>query len=198
MSMPKTSELYEDPLRKSLGHSSLYIRGNRVRHGRVAVSLQDQSHIEWSNLIFLQFHPVFRMIMVAVAILKVMMGPIQSVYPIVYCNDVMDYHPVLIFIKYFYFFCCDALYAIDTFLHMAHRQVVDKAMRREHLPKSAIWLICDLLSLIPFFRLIVTDPCGPAQIWPNILLFNEFLVLTGLMKDMQPTCLDQFLCCRLH
>ncbi|XP_063898424.1 uncharacterized protein LOC110381481 isoform X1 [Helicoverpa armigera] len=89
----------------------------------------------------------------------------------------MDHHPALIIIKYTYYYACDSIYGIDTFLHIVHRQVSDKAMRREHLQKSAILLLCDILSLIPFFRLVTTDPCPIPQMWPNILKFNEFLVI---------------------
>lgn len=74
MSLPKTSELYEDPLRRpSTGYSTPHVRGIRVTHGRNIIIPSEESHIEWSNLIFLPFHPVFRMVVVAVVFIKAMM-----------------------------------------------------------------------------------------------------------------------------
>ncbi|XP_022838087.1 uncharacterized protein LOC111365121 [Spodoptera litura] len=176
MASPR-SEAYEDPLRKRSNTSGIVsiITHDEVggkKHRRV-----EEPEIEWSDLIFLPFHPVFKLFVLVAVLIKVMLGPVQAVYPIVYCNDVMDYHPVLIGIKYCYWYFCDSIYGIDTFLHIVHRQVVDKAMRREHLPKSAFWLLIDILSLLPLFRLTINDPCPPAQVWPNILAFNEFLVI---------------------
>lgn len=58
------------------------------------------------------------------------------------------------------------------------RQVTDKAMRREYMPKSAFLLLLDILSLIPFFRLITQDAeCNERiQLYPNLLTYNEFLM----------------------
>ncbi|XP_030020261.2 uncharacterized protein LOC115440191 [Manduca sexta] len=144
--------------------------------------LLEETHIEWSNLIFLPFHPVFKLAVLFSVIVKSILGPIQSVYPIVYCSNVMDRDPFLFFIKYFYWYCCDAIYGVDTFLHIVHRQVTDKAMRREYLPKSAFLLLLDLISLIPFFRMVVSDICPPTQLWPNILAFTEFVIIYRVVE----------------
>uniref|UniRef100_A0A2H1WZX0 SFRICE_009550 n=1 Tax=Spodoptera frugiperda TaxID=7108 RepID=A0A2H1WZX0_SPOFR len=175
MASPR-SEAYEDPLRKQSNVSRTVSIATEEVGGKKQRTVEEPE-IEWSDLIFLPFHPVFKLFVLAAVLIKVMLGPIQAVYPIVYCNDVMDYHPVLIGIKYCYWYFCDSIYGIDTFLHIVHRQVVDKAMRRGHLPKSAFWLLIDIFSLLPLFRLAVNNPCPPAQVWPNILAFNEFLVI---------------------
>ncbi|XP_075977962.1 uncharacterized protein LOC142977760 [Anticarsia gemmatalis] len=139
--------------------------------------LDEEFRIEWSNLIFLPFHPVFKLLVLASVILKTTLGPLQSVYPILYCSSFMDSHIILQMTKNYYWYFADIIYSIDTLLHITHRQVTDKAMRREHLPKSAFLLLLDLLSLIPFFRLFVQEFCPPAQLWPNVLAYSEFLVI---------------------
>ncbi|KAH9636000.1 hypothetical protein HF086_005852 [Spodoptera exigua] len=189
MSLPR-SETYQDPLRKrhSIGKLSKTTQDGSKREGLTAT---EEPEIEWSNLIFLPFHPVFKLFVLVTVFIKVMLGPIQAVYPIIYCNDVMDYHPVLISIKYSYWYLCDVIYGIDTFLHIVHRQVVDKAVRREHLPKSAFWLLVDIFSLLPLFRLAVKNPCPTAQVWPNILAFNEFLIIHQVLLKR----LDRYLLC---
>nr|XP_037868548.1 uncharacterized protein LOC101743360 isoform X2 [Bombyx mori] len=135
------------------------------------------SNIEWSNLIFLPFHSGFKLMVLFSVLIKSVLGPIQSVYPIVYCLDVMDQNMCLSFVKYFYWYCCDTIYGVDTFLHIVHRQVTEKAMRREYLPKSAFYLLLDIVSLIPFYRLVEENICPPTAIWPNILAFTEFVVI---------------------
>ncbi|KAF9415416.1 hypothetical protein HW555_006943 [Spodoptera exigua] len=186
------SETYQDPLRKrhSIGKLSKTTQDGSKREGLTAT---EEPEIEWSNLIFLPFHPVFKLFVLVTVFIKVMLGPIQAVYPIIYCNDVMDYHPVLICIKYSYWYLCDVIYGIDTFLHIVHRQVVDKAVRREHLPKSAFWLLVDIFSLLPLFRLAVKNPCPTAQVWPNILAFNEFLIIYRIIDYFELRCTHSYL-----
>ncbi|XP_050351167.1 uncharacterized protein LOC126773950 [Nymphalis io] len=137
----------------------------------------EKSSIRWSNVLFMPFHPVFRSIVIAVVIIKTTIGPIQSVYPIVYCWETMEEVPELAFIKMLYLYFCDTIYGLDTFLHMLHRQVTEEAMRREYLPKSAFLLLLDILSLIPFYRIMAEDVCSPVDIWPNILSFTEFVII---------------------
>nr|XP_049707437.1 uncharacterized protein LOC110381372 isoform X2 [Helicoverpa armigera] len=168
----RRSEAYDDPL-KQKSHEKLPVPG-KISEAK-SVSLQEAG-IQWSNLIFLPFHPIFEMFIVFGVCIKVVLGPIQAVYPIVYCSELMEKHSFLTFIKYFYLYFCDSLYGIDTFLHIVHRQVTDKAMRREHLPKSAGLLLIDIISLIPMFHL-TSETCPPVQLWPNILAFNEYLVI---------------------
>ncbi|CAH2230056.1 jg20265 [Pararge aegeria aegeria] len=137
----------------------------------------EETCIRWSNLIFLPFHPVFKCLVVTMVIIKTILGPIQSVYPIVYCWTTMDYVPFLLFIKIVYLYFCDPIYGVDTFLHILHRQVTDEAMRREYLPKSAFLLLLDIISLIPFYRLVSEEACEPPEFYPNILSFTEFVIV---------------------
>ncbi|XP_052741512.1 uncharacterized protein LOC112050590 [Bicyclus anynana] len=137
----------------------------------------EETNIRWSNLIFLPFNPVFNSVVVTMVIIKTILGPIQSVYPIVYCWNTMDYVPFLVWIKILYLYICDPIYGVDTFLHILHRQVTDEAMRREHLPKSAFLLLLDIISLIPFYRLVSDESCEPAEFYPNILSFTEFVII---------------------
>ncbi|XP_046965855.1 uncharacterized protein LOC124534190 [Vanessa cardui] len=137
----------------------------------------DETSIRWSNVLFIPFHPVFRSVVIAVVIIKTIIGPIQSVYPIVYCWDTMEDIPELSFIKLLYLYFCDPIYGLDTFLHMLHRQVTEEAMRREYLPKSAFLLLLDILSLIPFYRIMAEEVCSPVELWPNVLSFTEFVII---------------------
>ncbi|XP_052757633.1 uncharacterized protein LOC113519257 [Galleria mellonella] len=138
--------------------------------------------IQWSNLIFLPFHPVFKIIVLFSVILKTILGPIQSVYPIVYCSNVMDTNWFTSILKYYYLSLCDIFYFIDTLLHIIHRQVADKAVRREHLPKSALLLILDIISLIPCFEMVSSEVCPEVQLWPNVLCFNEFVIIYRVVE----------------
>ncbi|XP_068633507.1 uncharacterized protein [Battus philenor] len=140
-------------------------------------ALLEDSNIRWSNLLFLPFHPVFKFMVLLSVIVKSIFGPLQSVYPIVYCWDVLDHDIYLCLIKYFYVYCSDLIYGIDTCLHIMHRQVTDEAMRREFLPKSAFKLLIDILCLIPFFRLMIHVVCSDIEMWPNILSFIEFVTI---------------------
>ncbi|XP_072948799.1 uncharacterized protein [Epargyreus clarus] len=140
-------------------------------------ALEDDNGIQWSNIIFLPFHSVFKLFVLISVIIKTILGPIQSVYPIVYCWNVMSLNPHLHIIQYLYMYCCDPIYGIDTFLHMVHRQVTDEAMKREYLPKSAFLLILDVISIVPLIRLVTNETCPPVQLWPNILTFSEFIIV---------------------
>uniref|UniRef100_A0A2H1VVY2 SFRICE_007402 n=1 Tax=Spodoptera frugiperda TaxID=7108 RepID=A0A2H1VVY2_SPOFR len=175
MPLRKSEGAMDDPLKQTSKSIDKITAISKMLENKTGTT--EDSKIEWSNLIFLPFQPVFQLFVLLSVIVKVLLGPIQSVYPIVYCGEVMDQTPVLLFIKYCYWYFCDALYGIDTFLHIVHRQVTDQAMRREHLPKSAGLLIIDLISLIPFLRLVMPNPCPVPRLWPNILAFNEFLVI---------------------
>ncbi|XP_045447816.1 uncharacterized protein LOC123656152, partial [Melitaea cinxia] len=137
----------------------------------------EDTEIRWSNLLFLPFHPIFRGIVIFMVVIKTILGPIQSVYPIVYCWETMDVVPLWSFIKFLYLYCCDPIYGLDTFLHMLHRQVTEEAMRRQYLPKPAFLLFLDILSLIPFYRIMAEEVCAPVSLWPNILSFSEFLIV---------------------
>ncbi|XP_069359581.1 uncharacterized protein [Maniola hyperantus] len=143
----------------------------------------DETYIHWTNLIFLPFHPVFKCIIVTVVIIKTILGPIQSVYPIVHCWDTMDYEPFLVLIKILYLYFCDPLYGVDTFLHILHRQITDEAARREYLPKSAFLLLLDIISLIPFYRLLSEVGCNPVQLYPNIISFTEFVIVYRIVDS---------------
>ncbi|XP_013144136.1 PREDICTED: uncharacterized protein LOC106107699 isoform X2 [Papilio polytes] len=136
-----------------------------------------ESSINWSNLIFLPFHPVFKFLVLLSVIAKSTFGPLQAVYPIIYCSDVLDYNIYLFLLKYFYMYCSDVIYGIDTCLHIMHRQVTDEAMRREFLPKSAFLLLIDLLCIIPFFHLMSNVVCTEVEYWPNMLSFIEFITI---------------------
>ncbi|CAH2096427.1 unnamed protein product [Euphydryas editha] len=137
----------------------------------------EDTEIRWSNLLFLPFHPIFKGVVIIMVVIKTILGPVQSVYPIVYCWETMDVVPLWSFIKFLYLYCCDPIYGLDTFLHMLHRQVTEEAMRREYLPKSAFLLFLDILSLIPFHRIMAEDVCAPVTLWPNLLSFSEFLII---------------------
>ncbi|CAK1580027.1 unnamed protein product [Parnassius mnemosyne] len=137
----------------------------------------EENYIRWSNLLFLPFHPVAKLLVLLSVIVKSILGPLQSIYPIVYCWDVLDRNIYLWLIKAFYFYGCDLIYGIDTCLHIMHRQVTDEAMRREYLPKSAFLLFIDIACLIPFFRLMIFDDCTEVKFFPNILCFIEFVTI---------------------
>ncbi|KAJ0176781.1 hypothetical protein K1T71_007960 [Dendrolimus kikuchii] len=113
--------------------------------------MSEEARIEWSNLIFLPFHPVWKLIILFSVLIKIML----VIYKILYYADIMM--PV-------------------------REQVTDKARRREHLPKSAFLLLIDILSLIPFYRLVVTDLCPPVQLYPNILAFSEFFIIYRIVE----------------
>ncbi|XP_045772841.1 uncharacterized protein LOC123872557 [Maniola jurtina] len=153
----------------------------------------DETYISWSNLIFLPFHPVFKCLVVTVVIIKTILGPIQSVYPIVHCWDTMNYEPFLVLIKILYLYICDPIYGVDTFLHILHRQVTDEAMRREYLPKSAFLLLLDIISLIPFYRLLSEDSCNPVELYPNILSFTEFVIVYRIADSFSLLTTHNFL-----
>ncbi|CAB3236660.1 unnamed protein product [Arctia plantaginis] len=149
-------------------------------HNKNIESIDEDARIEWSNLIFLPFHPVFQKLVLICVIVKTYVGPLQSVDPYVRCWTVDKNHDFLLnlFIV-LYSYLADAVYGIDTLLHIIHRQVTDKAMRREYMPKSAFLLLLDILSLIPFFRLVTQDAeCNErTQLYPNLLTYNEFLII---------------------
>ncbi|CAK1556427.1 unnamed protein product [Leptosia nina] len=133
--------------------------------------------IHWSNLLFLPFNPTVKAIVLIAVIIKTVMGPIQAVYPIVYCWDTLDYDTSLILLKGAYLYLCDPIYSIDTLLHILHRQITDEAMKREYLPKSGFLILLDIVSLIPFFSLLQDGPCAPVEFSPNIYAFSEFVII---------------------
>ncbi|KAH9636001.1 hypothetical protein HF086_005853 [Spodoptera exigua] len=114
----KWSEGYDEPPTQTSRSTEKIVITSKIPESKTETL--EESKIEWSNLIFLPFHPVFQLFVLCSVFLKVVLGPIQSVYPIVYCSDVMDRTPVLLFIKYCYWYFCDAIYGIDTFLHIVH------------------------------------------------------------------------------
>ncbi|XP_063825927.1 uncharacterized protein LOC135075413 [Ostrinia nubilalis] len=142
----------------------------------------EESQICWSDVIFLPFNPVFKMFVLVSVIAKSILGPVRSVYSITHCSPIMDQYIYLTFVKYFYWYFCDIIYFADTFFHIVHRQVTDKAMRREHLPKSAFLLLLDVIALVPFYTLSTYDLCPPVQLWPNILAFSEFIVIYRVVE----------------
>ncbi|CAH0398459.1 unnamed protein product [Chilo suppressalis] len=142
----------------------------------------EENHITWSDLFFLPFHPVFKLIVLMSVIVKCMLGPIQAVYPIIHCSDVIDKNLYLSVMKYFYTYFSDVIYFLDTFLHIIHRQVTETTMKREYLPKSAFLLLIDVISLIPFYALMTYENCALAELWPNILAFTEFIVIYRVVQ----------------
>lgn len=73
----RMSEAYADPLRKASAVSTTS-RGTSVstriaRQSERIVTVQDESTIEWSNLIFMPFHPVFRMFVLFMVFIKVIL-----------------------------------------------------------------------------------------------------------------------------
>jgi hypothetical protein len=48
-------------------------------------------------------------------------GPIEAVFSIVHCTNVMDRDVYLSVIKYCYWYLCDLIYFVDTFFHIVHR-----------------------------------------------------------------------------
>ncbi|KAL0883348.1 hypothetical protein ABMA27_016755 [Loxostege sticticalis] len=143
---------------------------------------EEESQINWSDVIFLPFNPVFKTFVLFSVVAKSLLGPVRSVYSIVHCSEIMDKYVVLSFVKYYYWYLCDMIYFCDTFLHIVHRQVTDKALRREHLPKSAFLLLLDVISLIPFYTLTTYELCPPVQLWPNLLSFTEFIVIYRIVE----------------
>ncbi|CAG4956404.1 unnamed protein product [Colias eurytheme] len=139
--------------------------------------LNEDQNIRWSNLLFLPFNPTFKAIVLVVVIIKTVLGPIQAVYPIVYCWDTLDYDTSLILLKSAYLYLCDPIYSIDTLLHILHRQITEEALRREYLPKSGFLILLDIISLIPFFSLLRDVPCAGIQFSPNIYAFTEIVII---------------------
>ncbi|XP_045498248.1 uncharacterized protein LOC123696222 [Colias croceus] len=139
--------------------------------------LNEDQNICWSNLLFLPFNPTFKAIVLVVVIIKTVLGPIQAVYPIVYCWDTLDYDTSLILLKSAYLYLCDPIYSIDTLLHILHRQITEEALRREYLPKSGFLILLDIISLIPFFSLLRDVPCARIQFSPNIYAFTEIVII---------------------
>lgn len=66
----RKSEMYDDPLRRTskanLERSSTPIK---IQPEKVGITVED-SQIEWSNLIFIPFHPVFRMFVLFAVFIK--------------------------------------------------------------------------------------------------------------------------------
>ncbi|XP_045487137.1 uncharacterized protein LOC110995240 [Pieris rapae] len=145
--------------------------------------LDGEQNIQWSNLLFLPFHPTFKAIVLVVVILKTILGPIQAAYPIVYCWDTLDYDTSLSLIKFAYLYLCDPIYSIDTLLHILHRQITDEAVKREYLPKSGVLILLDVISLIPFFSLFQDMPCAPNEFRPNVYSFSEFVIIYRIAES---------------
>ncbi|XP_047991520.1 uncharacterized protein LOC125230427 [Leguminivora glycinivorella] len=82
---------------------------------------QDEAeNLDWVNIIFLPFHPVFRLVVLISVILRINLTAIEALYPI-YCSDVMNSHVYLIVIKHLHEYFCDIIYGVDTLLHIIHR-----------------------------------------------------------------------------
>ncbi|XP_038210062.1 uncharacterized protein LOC119830942 [Zerene cesonia] len=139
--------------------------------------LEEDQNICWSNLLFLPFNPTFKAIVLVVVIIKTVLGPIQAVYPIVYCWDTLDFDTNLILLKSAYLYLCDPIYSVDTLLHILHRQITDEVLKREYLPKSGFLILLDIISLIPFFSLLREVPCAQIEFSPNIYAFTEIVII---------------------
>nr|XP_032517842.1 LOW QUALITY PROTEIN: uncharacterized protein LOC116770465 [Danaus plexippus plexippus] len=138
----------------------------------------EEINFRWRNLIFLPFHPFFKGIVIYIVIIKTILGPINAVFPIIHCWKT----PLYTF-KFCYLYLCDPIIGIDTFLHILHRQVTDEAMRREYLPRSAFLLMLDLTSIIPFYQFVSEEICPKARLWPNILSFNELVIIYRVVES---------------
>ncbi|XP_063383590.1 uncharacterized protein LOC134669904 [Cydia fagiglandana] len=124
---------------------------------------------------------------------------IECLYPI-QCSDAMDTNVYLLIIKYLYQYYCDAIYGLDTLLHIAHRsvpfchlctrsapasfawvnklmRVADISKRREHPPKPKLYIMLDIISLLPLHRLLTSQLCPPIRIWPNVINLIDFVIV---------------------
>ncbi|XP_053610026.1 uncharacterized protein LOC128675003 isoform X2 [Plodia interpunctella] len=141
----------------------------------------DDAEIQWSDAIFIPFNPIFQLIVLFCVIHKTFLGPIEAAFSLSACSDIMDLHIITKGISYFYSVFANGIYFLDTFLHIVHRQVTDKAVRRQHLPKSALLILLDVLSLIPFNSMISSESCT-INFWPNILCFTEFIIIYRVVE----------------
>ncbi|XP_053609987.1 uncharacterized protein LOC128674978 isoform X1 [Plodia interpunctella] len=141
----------------------------------------DEPEMHWSDIIFIPFNPIFQLVVLICVIHKSFLGPLEAVFDITNCTADMDANIITQGIKYFYSVFANGIYCLDTFLHIVHRQVTDKAVRKEHLPKSAFLILLDVLSLIPFEDMLAPDQCVIA-FWPNILSFIEFVIIYRVVQ----------------
>ncbi|XP_049873447.1 uncharacterized protein LOC126371992 [Pectinophora gossypiella] len=142
---------------------------------------REEESIRWINIIFLPFQLWWQVLVLCAVLIKCFMGPLMAIFPIVRCSSAVQdvYYNYL---EFTYRYVVDSLYIIDIFLHIIHRQVTDEAMKREHLPKPAYQIILDVLSMIPLYTMIADDICSTNQMWPNLLSFNEFLLIYRVAK----------------
>ncbi|KAI8436586.1 hypothetical protein MSG28_010113 [Choristoneura fumiferana] len=98
---------------------------------------EDTRGITWNNIIFLPFNPVFKLIVLCCAIVKVVIGPIQAVFPTIYCDDDRVQSSGMVILKFSYLYICDIIYGIDTFFHILHngeaRRRRARKIRREEI-----------------------------------------------------------------
>ncbi|XP_063363927.1 uncharacterized protein LOC134652695 [Cydia amplana] len=159
--------------------------------------------LEWINIIFLPFHPVFRLTVLIAVLVKInlvirlfLQTVIDSLYPI-HCSDMMNTNVYLVIIKYLHEYFCDVIYALDTLLHIVHRfvtflssllfiyfffhiRLADVAKRREHPPKPKLYLMLDIISLLPIHRLLTSELCPPIRVWPNVINFIDIIVVYSI------------------
>ncbi|XP_061716616.1 LOW QUALITY PROTEIN: uncharacterized protein LOC133524547, partial [Cydia pomonella] len=134
----------------------------------------EADRLEWMNIIFLPFHPVFRLMVLISVILRINLSALESLYPM-YCSDVMDTNVYLVIIKYLHEYFCDVIYGLDTLLHIVHR-IADISKRREHPPKPKFYLMLDIISLLPLHRLLTSELCPPIRIWPNVFNLLDIII----------------------
>ncbi|XP_063536007.1 uncharacterized protein LOC134745846 [Cydia strobilella] len=150
--------------------------------------------LEWMNIIFLPYNPVFRLMVLFSVLLRINMAAIESLYPI-NCSDVMDTNFYLVIIKYLHEYFCDVIYGLDTLLHIVHRfvpfapsllflihyyfyfRVADVSKRREYPPKPKLYLMLDIISLLPLHRLLTSELCPPIRIWPNVCNLIDIIII---------------------
>ncbi|XP_060803400.1 uncharacterized protein LOC106129229 [Amyelois transitella] len=149
-------------------------------------SLYDEAQIQWSDCIFIPFNPLFQFLVLLCVLHKTFLGPLDGCFNITMCSSVFDYNIITQGIRYFYMVFANGIYFLDTFLHIVHRQVTDKAVRREHLPKSAVLILIDVLSLIPFDELLAPDTCV-ITFWPHIMSFLEFIIIYRVVEYFELT-----------